>query len=92
MPRKRSLSRPATAHRARSGGLPVMTLRMLRESVAKTQGDVAYSAGMTQPQLSRVEHRRDHLISTVHKYVAALDGEVQLVAIVDGRRVILRDV
>ena len=47
---------------------------------------------MTQPQLSRVEKRSDHLVSTLRKYVRAMGGDVKVVARVDGRDVILRDV
>jgi predicted transcriptional regulator len=69
-----------------------MSLRTLRESVGKTQSEVARVASMTQPQLSRVEGRRDHLISTVRKYVEALGGDVDVIARVGGRLVVLRDV
>jgi predicted transcriptional regulator len=57
-----------------------------------TQGALALDAGMTQPQLSRVEKRGDHLVSTLRKYVRAMGGDVDVVARVDGRDVILRDV
>jgi predicted transcriptional regulator len=69
-----------------------MTLRTLRESVGMTQGELARDTGMTQPQLSRVETRRDHLLSTLRKYVRAMGGDVDVVARIDGRDVILRDV
>ena len=69
-----------------------MSLRTLRESVGKTQSEVARDASMTQPQLSRVESRRDHLISTVRKYVEALGGDVDVIARIDGRSIVLRDV
>ena len=66
-----------------------MTLRGLRESVGRTQGEVASRVSMTQPQLSRVETRRDHLLSTLRRYVEALGGHVEVVAVVKGTRVIL---
>ncbi|HVR02164.1 MAG TPA: helix-turn-helix transcriptional regulator [Polyangia bacterium] len=69
-----------------------MSLRTLRESVGKTQSEVARVASMTQPQLSRVESRREHLISTVRKYVEALGGDVDVIARIDGRSIVLRDV
>jgi len=69
-----------------------MTLRALRASVGKIQGDVARKMSMTQPQLSRVETRRNHLISTVRKYVRALGGQIEVIAVVDGERVALQDV
>jgi hypothetical protein len=47
---------------------------------------------MTQPQLSRVEARRDHLTSTLRKYIRALGGRIEVVAIVKGTRIVLRNV
>jgi hypothetical protein len=69
-----------------------MTLRALRDSVGKTQGDVAREVSMTQPQLSRVESRRDHLVSTLRKYVGALGGQIEVIAVIDGVRISLQNV
>ena len=69
-----------------------MTLRALRASMARTQGEMARRMAMTQPQLSRVEARRDHLISTLRKYVRALGGRIEVAALVDGTRIVLQDV
>jgi predicted transcriptional regulator len=69
-----------------------MTLRGLRESTGRTQGEVARKVSMTQPQLSRVEARQDHLISTLRRYVHALGGEVEVVAVVNGARITLQKV
>jgi len=76
----------------RAAGGKVMNLQQLREHVRQTQGDVARRAAVSQPQLSRVEGRRDHLVSTVRKYVRALGGDVQVVAEIGPERIILRDV
>lgn len=76
---------------SKSGPAP-MTLRSLRESVGKTQAEVARKTAMSQPQLSRVEARRDHLTSTLRKYVRALGGEVEIMARVGNRSVTLLDV
>jgi predicted transcriptional regulator len=92
MRRKDSSSGKESSGRAGSSRLSIVSLRSLRESLGKTQGDVAREAGMTQPQLSRVEKRNDHLVSTLRKYLRAMGGEVAVVARVDGRDVILRDV
>jgi predicted transcriptional regulator len=73
-------------------GAQVMSLRTLRQSLGKTQGEVARTASMTQPQLSRVEARRDHRLSTLRKYVRAMGGDVDVIARIDGREFILRDV
>jgi hypothetical protein len=69
-----------------------MTLRGLRESIGRTQGEVARKVSMTQPQLSRVEARSDHLISTLRRYVRALGGEIEVVAVVKGARIALQKV
>jgi hypothetical protein len=76
----------------KSSAARAMTLRGLRESVGRTQGDVARRVSMTQPQLSRVEGRRDHLTSTLRRYVQALGGKIEVAAVVKGARIILRDV
>ena len=75
-------TRPATAQ----------SLQGLRERVGRTQGEIARSISMTQPQLSRVEARRDHLTSTLRKYVRALGGRVEVVAVLQGKRIVLQGV
>jgi CheY-like chemotaxis protein len=68
-----------------------MSLRALRDSVGKRQRDIARAASMSQPQLSRIEARGDHLMSTLRKYVRALGGEIEVVARIGGRRISLRN-
>ena len=75
--------------RERNGG---MNLRALRESLGKTQDEIARRAAMTQSQLSRLERRDDHLLSTLRKYVRALGGDLEVVAVLRKKRVSLRDV
>ncbi|MFL5307587.1 MAG: helix-turn-helix domain-containing protein [Polyangia bacterium] len=75
-----------------SAGAPAMNLQQLREHVRQTQGDVARRAAVSQPQLSRVEGRRDHLVSTLRKYVRALGGDVKVIAEIGTQRIVLRDV
>jgi hypothetical protein len=83
-----------TARRAPRGKHPVpgMNLRELRESIGKTQVEIARRASMSQPQLSRFEGRHDHLISTLRAYVRSLGGEIDVVARIGRKRVFLRDV
>ena len=69
-----------------------MNLQQLREHVRKTQGDVARKAAVTQPQLSRIEGRHDHLVSTLRKYVRALGGDICVVAEIGAERIVLLDV
>jgi hypothetical protein len=96
---RRPLSRPTATRGGEQLGGPesaekpvIMNLRGLRKAVGRTQGDVARSAAMSQPQLSRVEARSDHLISTLRKYVRALGGDVEVVARLGKARILLRGV
>lgn len=69
-----------------------LTLQELRQGLSKTQVDVARSADMTQSELSRLESRGDHRISTLRRYVEALGGELVVTAVFGGRRVKLTEV
>ena len=82
----------APSSKQQSARVNPISLQALRESVGRTQGDLARKVSMTQPQLSRVEARRDHLTSTLRKYVRALGGKVEVVAVMKGRRLVLEDV
>ena len=82
---KRVKSRASAAVRA-------LTLRELREDHGLTQADLARVADMTQSEMSRMESRADHRISTLRRYVEALGGEIEITAVIGGRRVKLTDV
>lgn len=69
-----------------------MELRDLREMVGKTQSELAELTELTQSQLSKFENREDHLISTLRRYVEALGGELEVVAVLGNKRVTLRGV
>ena len=66
-----------------------MDLRALREAAGLTQEELAQRVAITQSQLSKLERREDHRISTIRRYVAALGGELEIVAVVDGKRILL---
>ena len=70
----------------------LLTLRELREMSGKTQAEIAGVAEMTQSELSRAERREDHLLSTLRRYVEALGGELEVVAVLDDKRILLRGV
>lgn len=72
--------------------LLAMELRELRVEAGKTQAEVAEVAEMTQAELSKFERREDHLISTLRRYVTALGGELEVVAVFDNKRIALRGV
>ncbi len=69
-----------------------MNLREVRQFAGKTQEELAAATKMQQPELSRVERRDDHLLSTLRRYVEALGGELEVTARFDGRAVRLRGV
>jgi len=69
-----------------------LTLQELRRGLNLTQVDAARAAEMTQSELSRVESRGDHRISTLRRYVEALGGRLEVAAVFGGRRVKLTEV
>ena len=69
-----------------------LTLKELRQDLAVTQAELAEQARMTQSELSRLENRADHRVSSLRRYVAALGGEIEITAVIGGRRVKLTDV
>jgi hypothetical protein len=83
---------PPAKRRTQAVATVPSTLRALREHVGKTQIQISRAMPMSQSQLSRLEGRRDHLVSTLRRYVEALGGEIEVVALVDGTRFALRDV
>ena len=57
-----------------------MTLRELRKAHALTQASVACELGVSQDATSRLEQRRDLLLSTLRRTVEAMGGSLSLVA------------
>jgi transcriptional regulator with XRE-family HTH domain len=68
-----------------------MDLRALREAMGLTQGELAQRIEITQSQLSKMERRDDHRISTLRRYVTALGGSLEICAVVNGKRVKLAE-
>ncbi len=64
-----------------------MDLRALREAAGLTQEELAQRVAVTQSELSKLERREDYRLSTLRRYVTALDGQLEIVAIVDGKRI-----
>jgi DNA-binding XRE family transcriptional regulator len=69
-----------------------LTLQELRQKLEVTQVDAASAAEMTQSELSRIESRADHRISTLRRYVEALGGQLEIAAVFGERRVKLTEV
>ena len=55
-------------------------LRDLRKDLNIRQRDIAEALGMDQSEVSRAERRADMLVSTLRSYIAAMGGNLELVA------------
>lgn len=56
-------------------------LAILREQLGLTQMEIAERLGTTQSSISQLENAEDIKLSTVAKYVHALDGRLQITAV-----------
>lgn len=66
-----------------------LDLRALRKAANLTQLQMAPLIEMTQSELSRLERREDHRVSTLARYVRALGGRLKIVAEVRKKKVVL---
>ncbi len=57
-----------------------LNLKAVRELAGMTQVELAEAAGTSQGEVSIAERRKDHLVSTLRRYVEALGGELEVVA------------
>ncbi|HYL05125.1 MAG TPA: helix-turn-helix domain-containing protein [Thermoanaerobaculia bacterium] len=83
----RVLGRGLRAHRGVH-----LTMRTLREAAGKTQTEVAAASMIDQADISRLESREnfaDCQVSTLQRYVAALGGELELVAAFGNKKIVL---
>jgi DNA-binding XRE family transcriptional regulator len=70
-----------------------MDLADLRREAGLTQVEAADAADMTQSHLSRFERGEgDRLISSLRRYVEALGGQLEVVAVLGNKRIALRGV
>jgi transcriptional regulator len=88
--RKFSPKKIAALDRTIDAELREMDLRELREAAGKTQAELAAALRKTQPEVSRLERRGDYRLSTLQQLVAALGGELEIVANFGKRRIRLR--
>ena len=61
----------------------VLALAELRTSRALTQEGLARTLGVSQPNVSRIEHQDDVYLSTLRSYVEALGGRLEIRAVFD---------
>jgi transcriptional regulator with XRE-family HTH domain len=80
--------RTAIAEGARQK-IAAIRLQQVREAAGLTQEQVAQRMGVTQANLSRLEHRPDVKLSNIRKYVEAVGGRLE-VSVVMPRRVARR--
>ena len=69
-----------------------LTLRTVREAIGKTQAAVASESNIDQADISRLENRSsldETQVATLGRYVAALGGELELVARFGEKRIVL---
>ena len=69
-----------------------LSLRGVREATGKTQVEVAATSAIDQADISRLESRTDFddcQLSTLRRYLAALGGEIELVAALGNKRIVL---
>jgi DNA-binding XRE family transcriptional regulator len=64
-----------------------MSLRELRKHLHMSQEDLAAALKTTQPEVSRIEQGADYRLSTLRKIVSAYGGEIEVAAIVEGKRI-----
>jgi transcriptional regulator with XRE-family HTH domain len=72
-----------------------LTLRALREGVGKTQIEVRESSHIDQADISRLESREsfdEYQVSTLQRYLSALGGHLELVAVFGDKKIILAGV
>lgn len=55
-------------------------LKEMRKLLNKTQEEIAEAVEMSQSQISRMEGRKDHKLSTMRRIVHALGGELEVSA------------
>ena len=72
--------------------LVAMDLRALRDKLGITQEELADRIRVSQSQLSRLERRKDSRFSTIRRYVEAMGGELEITAVIRGKRVPLTQV
>ena len=63
-----------------------LNLQTLRQQLGVTQAELAEASGFAQGEISRIEQREDHMVSTLRRLVRSLGGELEIHArFPDGR-------
>jgi len=56
----------------------------LRRQLDILQAEIGDRLGVTQPCIAKIEHQDDMRLSTLRRYIASLDGELRLIARIEG--------
>ena len=67
-----------------------LTLRTVRDAVGRTQMEVSETAHIDQSDISRLESREDFdecQVSTLRRYIEALGGKLELVAVFGNKKI-----
>jgi len=57
-----------------------MPLHKLRQAMKMSQAQLAETLGITQSEVSRMEHRTDMYLSTLRRLIEAMGGDLEIVA------------
>jgi transcriptional regulator with XRE-family HTH domain len=80
LPRKRRDAIEARGNELLARVARRMTLAEMRKDRKISQAKIAEALGIGQMQISRLERRKDPRLSTMHKTVAAMGGQLTLIA------------
>jgi transcriptional regulator with XRE-family HTH domain len=72
--------------------LEQLALGDIRKARSLTQTQLAKALGVTQAQVSRIEHQTDLFLSTLASYIQAMGGELDLIATFPDARSVVIDV
>jgi predicted XRE-type DNA-binding protein len=80
LPRKRQVAIRARGNELLARVTRRMTLAEIRKGRKISQAKIAEALGIGQMQISRLERRKDPRLSTMHKTVTAMGGQLTLIA------------
>lgn len=70
--------------------IPLNEIGRLRESLKMTQQEFAEYLGVSQPYISKIEHKSDLMLSKLSEIINVLGGELVITAEFPDRKVIIK--
>lgn len=77
--------RRARIEAAAAAELVELTLGEIRQAMTATQAELAARLGVAQSKVSEMERRRDHLLSSLQRYVEAAGGRLDVIVTLPDR-------